>query len=181
MLPNETIDALIEAFPPLCTRVPCFPELLNKLENSLKASPPPHGRELSDKFLIDFDRRERDREYQPPPKLYYGYALNLEDCLLYFRDHQANLPDISPNKHTGLLSAHISMIIEDHLTKLCDFTIRIGLVLDMKFDYIVRIYDSYGFQDYQLEDKDEKEVVDILKQEFPKFNVQGNPRWFYAG
>ncbi|KAF5377984.1 hypothetical protein D9757_009833 [Collybiopsis confluens] len=152
-----------------------------RFEDSLQASPPPHGRELSDKFLIDFDRREMDRWYRPPPKLYYGYVLNLVDCLTYFRDHQANLPDISPNTHTGLLAGHMRMTIEDHLTKLCDFNIRIELVLDMKYDYIVRIYDSYYFQDYQLEEKDEKEVIEILKREFSQFSAQGNPHWFYSG
>ncbi|KAF5371922.1 hypothetical protein D9757_011500 [Collybiopsis confluens] len=91
MVPNEIIESLIMAFPPLCTTVSSFPERLKKIEGFLTAPPPPSGQELSKRFLIDFDLRAKDRWYESPPKLYYGYALNLDDCIAYFRDHQHQL------------------------------------------------------------------------------------------
>ncbi|KAF5348420.1 hypothetical protein D9757_011492 [Collybiopsis confluens] len=72
MVPNEIIESLIMAFPPLCTTVSSFRERLKEIEGFLTAPPPPSGQELSKRFFIDFDLRAKDRWYESPPKLYYG-------------------------------------------------------------------------------------------------------------
>ncbi|KAF5376762.1 hypothetical protein D9757_009473 [Collybiopsis confluens] len=114
-------------------------------------------------------------------ELYYGFGLNLADCFAYFEDHQAKMRPVPPDLVGSSLVISIKMVVEDYLTEICEFGIRMEAVFNMEHDFVMRIYDSHRFQDYQLEGKDEEEVIELLKQAFPKFREQKSPRWFYPG
>ncbi|KAF5392363.1 hypothetical protein D9757_001467 [Collybiopsis confluens] len=86
---------------------------------------------------------------------------------------------VPPELVGSSLALCIKMVVEDYLTEICNFEIRMEAVLDMDHDFVMYIYDSHRFQDYQLEDEDEQEVIKLLRQAFPKFREQGSPRWFY--
>ncbi|KAJ3717434.1 hypothetical protein C8R42DRAFT_724348 [Lentinula raphanica] len=157
MVSLKTLEETIATFPPVWKIRERNNKDLTAVREILKTCP--QGKTLPNEFIPS--------DLEPnPPQLWYGFGINIEDMLKYYRQKLTefpNLPDIDPAGLTRMVMQQV----ESRLYKLCGYTIEFKLVLSDKYDMVLEWYDSYNFKDTQFKNEDEKDMINDLKLEVP--------------
>lgn len=117
----------------------------------------------------------RARNYAKPLLICYGFGLDYADCIEYHKTRQLPCPPSA--KRPGSL-LELTHDVADHLRGLCDFyELDIRPAYTLEFDLMLHLYDNYTIKSRELTEKDENEVVKILKDELVCLKDQ-QPKWF---
>ncbi|KAF9061776.1 hypothetical protein BDP27DRAFT_1428628 [Rhodocollybia butyracea] len=133
----------------------------------------PTTKELPPEFQLDKDPLRRT--FTKPKRLFYGFGLDYADCIQYHKEQQLPRP---PSAKRPFSLTEIIHHVADRLRVLSDFhELDIFAPYATEYDLMLYLYDSYTFKFRELTDKDEEEVIRILKEELPYLKGQ-TPRWF---
>ncbi|KAJ4479256.1 hypothetical protein J3R30DRAFT_3702442 [Lentinula aciculospora] len=112
--------------------------------------------------------------YRKPLVIYYGFGLGYQD---WIKEHRLPTPP-SASRPSSLL--HLADRVRDRLRPRCNFyDLDLYIPLSVPYDTMLHLYDSHTFQQRELSEDEEQDVINILKQELPCLNDQ-EPRWFYS-
>ncbi|KAJ4479259.1 hypothetical protein J3R30DRAFT_3213901, partial [Lentinula aciculospora] len=113
--------------------------------------------------------------YQKPSVIYYGLGLNYQDCINYHKKHKLPTP-LSPSRPSSLLL--FVHWVRDCLCQWCNFyELNVFKPLSVPYDTMLYLYDSHTFQQRELAEDEEQDVINILKQELPCLKNQ-ELSWF---
>ncbi|KIK60157.1 hypothetical protein GYMLUDRAFT_1000033 [Collybiopsis luxurians FD-317 M1] len=176
MISDENLDKTTAIFQPIRFEFANNLAHIAKIQGMIAGCP--KGRDLPERFHIDYQVKNKYAWYKDPPKLFYGFGLDIKDCLEYYRAHRDDFPPADFSRPSDIAS-WIIMAVEARLTKLCRHRVRTEDALSLDYDMVLYIYDSPFFQHFELEDHEEKEVVEILKKQIPVFRNQ-DLHWYYS-
>ncbi|KAJ3782938.1 hypothetical protein GGU10DRAFT_68680 [Lentinula aff. detonsa] len=136
---------------------------------------PPPGKHLPNELRLDRKRLKRDAKYRKPEKLFYGFGVNIRDCLEYHQTHHLPLPKYR-TKHMLWLS--IMKDVVKHLRQICRHDFQF-VMPRAYYDMEIALYDSYTIHRENLARDEEEDVIRLLRQELDVCKDQ-EPRWYYS-
>ncbi|KAJ3745871.1 hypothetical protein DFH05DRAFT_1524148 [Lentinula detonsa] len=136
---------------------------------------PPPGKHLSYELRLDRRRLKRDAKYRKPEKLFYGFGVNIGDCLEYHQTHNLPLPKYC-NKQMLWLS--IMKDVVKHLRQVCRHDFQF-VMPRAYYDMEIALYDSYTIHRENLARDEEEDVIRLLRRELDVCKNQ-EPRWYYS-
>lgn len=113
-----------------------------------------------------------------PPKLYFGFGLNYEDCVDYYL-RSVDIPSIPTEKGpTGCLAVLLSFHVAKHLSDICDHYFEITIPQSADYQLLLSLYSNHDIDFRELADHEEEDVIELLRKELPAFLNQ-EPQWLY--
>ncbi|KIK50781.1 hypothetical protein GYMLUDRAFT_266073 [Collybiopsis luxurians FD-317 M1] len=174
---KSVLPKVIPIFPP--NRIGLAKNLAHAAKVQSMMAGCPKDRELPERFHVDLEVKRKYAWYQDPQKIFFGFGLDIKDCFEYYRANREDFPSVSDLTTPSDTAFWIVRAVEARLTKLCRHRVRLEQVLSLDYDMVLYIYDSPFFQHFELEDHEEKEVVEILKEQVPVFRNQ-DLHWYYS-
>ncbi|TFY74848.1 hypothetical protein EWM64_g9164 [Hericium alpestre] len=117
-----------------------------------------------------------DNPYLRPPLIYFALPFSTDQMLDFNARHNIPLVDGPHSKYTICLSIALKRGM-NHLCKLCDtYALTLIIPCDVKHEWGVALHSNYNWYEEELEEEDEKEVVEIIKREL---KIKKGPKWYY--
>ncbi|KAE9392093.1 hypothetical protein BT96DRAFT_979553 [Gymnopus androsaceus JB14] len=137
----------------------------------------PTGQTLPAEFQVDVTRL-RDPTYCKPRQIFYGFGLNIQDFIDYHQKYQLP-PPLPTETRSGRWTRMMDQVLED-LCNACDFDLRLVLPVSVEYCCMFSLYDSHTIAAKKLEDNEEQEVIQIIRERLVSVLTSQNARWFYS-
>lgn len=125
----------------------------------------------------------RNPYYSGPPKLFYGFGTTFEDLVTYAKkaniltDAKLEATEADAQDREYLLR-DCADAVEKHLRWVTRARLKFCTPVHVEYDTIITLWDNYNMEDMEMDDKDTKEVLDLLREEMPSLREQ-QPLWYF--
>lgn len=121
--------------------------------------------------------------YRGPVTLLYGLATTFDDLVAYAKkvkiltDAKLKATEDDAQDREYLLIDCVTDV-EKHLRWVTRARLKFRTPVHVEYDTVITLWDNYNVVDMEMDDKDTKEVLDLLKEELPCLKDQ-QPLWYF--